>query len=810
MADHEHIDILADRVDRLACAKCGHHMNLIGLTPFSEILCPQCNAKQVVPLRLGSFLLLKELGKGGMGAVYRAFDQTLGRYVAIKVMQRSLADDKTFAENFLREARAAAALNHPHVAQVYACGQEKGQLYIVMELVDGGRLDEMIADGKSLDEVRTLEIAVQVAQGLQAASEIGMVHGDIKPANILFDQQNRAKVVDFGLARFANKQHQPGEIWGTPFYIAPEKVRSQPEDLRSDIYSLGATLYHVLGGKPPYDGDTAKDVVVARLKGPAIPLRVVRPSIQPETAAMIGRMLEAEPSMRYPTYKSLLADMEEALRAARQNRGLSASPESTSRAPVIIGLLIALVLIGGLVALFSGNKEEDDPSVLMPGISAVDSNLNREVPPPKPVTPEVVYFVQPFTGSVETNLIHALDLWSTENSSAMEDGISALYNTVARTGLERPWLGVLQALPAWTERREADVTRYLRGIQDAQLRELEEGQVHPGVMPQGLARFMMGRLTEDELKAIASAWPDWFGHLSEVFIAVRHLREGELPAAESALAQYLESKPDDSARWPYALKPIATQWMESIKAWKKVRTQAQSDEPKKAEGQLRAYREKTPFFLHKLIDVELKATQVRLKAEEDKKQAEILAAQQAKVKEDMERIEGIRAEMLPLLAKREFRRAAIGARAETSQIETEEGKEALGYLVEAYERMESLRRFLIKGIQKNPFPQSVAPELGGDALGATLAGIRISLGGYGAMVRNWEQINERTFVSLADYYLANMQLSDEERADMTLSEAVFCYYHRGLRLAQTYAEQAIALDATLAEPARNMMPDAMK
>ena len=266
------------------------------------------------PADFGHFLLEKELGHGGMGGVYLARDKMLDRRVGIKVMLKSLGADPKFVERFQREAQAAARLNHPNIAQIYSFGQEQGMPYIAMELVPGGSLDkEMEANPGTLDVVYVMRVGQQVADALALAAESGLVHGDVKPENVLFDSDGNAKLVDFGLAAM---QGDSDEIWGTPFYISPEKVRRQKIDYRADIYSLGGTLYHVLTGVPPFDGPDPTAVVKARFEGPPKKPSELRPDIPPEVDAIIMRMLELEPSMRYPTYQSLLGDFKRYLAKA--------------------------------------------------------------------------------------------------------------------------------------------------------------------------------------------------------------------------------------------------------------------------------------------------------------------------------------------------------------------------------------------------------------------------------------------------------------------------------------------------------------
>jgi len=259
------------------------------------------------PADFGHFHLEKELGHGGMGGVYLGRDKMLDRPVAIKVMLKSLGDDPTFVERFQREAQAAARLNHPNIAQIYSFGQEQGMPYIAMELVKGGSLDkEMEANPGALDPVHVMKIGRALAEALAKAAENGLVHGDVKPENVLFDEAGNPKLVDFGLAAM---QGDSSEIWGTPYYISPEKVRRQKIDFRADIYSLGGTLYHALTGQPPFEGEDATAVVKARFEAPPRKPSEVRADLPPELDEILLRMLETEPAMRYPTWESLLGDI---------------------------------------------------------------------------------------------------------------------------------------------------------------------------------------------------------------------------------------------------------------------------------------------------------------------------------------------------------------------------------------------------------------------------------------------------------------------------------------------------------------------
>ena len=275
----------------------------------------------------GNFLLERELGSGGMGGVYMGRDKMLDRPVAVKVMQKEFGADVEFVEKFKREAQSAAKLIHPNIAQVYSYGICDGMPYIAMELAAGGSLYSImnVNPGKA-DVARVIKICQQVAQALQCASDQGFVHGDVKPENILLDSNGNAKLVDFGLA---GMQKDTDEIWGTPYYISPEKVKKESVDFRTDMYSLGGTLYHALTGVAPFEGTDSIAVVKRRFEGVPRNPSEIRPELTPAIDDLVMKMLAFNKEDRYPSFEALLDAFKSVL-----TTGLTASlPKPTTAAP---------------------------------------------------------------------------------------------------------------------------------------------------------------------------------------------------------------------------------------------------------------------------------------------------------------------------------------------------------------------------------------------------------------------------------------------------------------------------------------------
>lgn len=339
------------------CPTCGTELDVSEQEPLVEMECPVCSAPFRVQRRFGPFVPLEKLGEGGMGSVFRALDESLDRQVALKILRRDVSSDAEFVAKFEDEARVTASVNHPHVVRVFSFGQDAGQYYLAMELVGGGSLDELMLLQGSVAEPQALEVGVQVAEGLQAAHEAGLIHRDVKPGNILFADAHTAKITDFGLARSIDADDSDGEIWGTPYYIAPEKLDKRPEDFRSDIYSLGGTLFHAIAGRPPFEAQNATLVALKHLKSQAVSLQAFAPNVSSETAYVVNRMLAKEPEDRYDSYAECLAHLRYALdqwrersarpRAPRERAAMENKQTQTASGWLTLAVL-ALLLAGGI------------------------------------------------------------------------------------------------------------------------------------------------------------------------------------------------------------------------------------------------------------------------------------------------------------------------------------------------------------------------------------------------------------------------------------------------------------------------------
>ncbi len=257
----------------------------------------------------GRFVIERPLGAGGMGAVYLARDEQLGEQVALKVIAGLALLDPGSAERLRREASMARRISHPNVVRMHDLGEENGLLFVSMEYVAGESLAARIQRLGTLTPAQLRPIVLQLCEGLAAAHNAGVVHRDLKPANILIDAQERVKLIDFGIARgdLHAGMTATNMVVGTPEYMAPEQIKGGAVDARTDIYALGAVLYHALTGHPPFRGETPIAVGLAHCTDPVPPPRQLRPDLPPTWEAVILRALEKTPAARFPAVQAVQA-----------------------------------------------------------------------------------------------------------------------------------------------------------------------------------------------------------------------------------------------------------------------------------------------------------------------------------------------------------------------------------------------------------------------------------------------------------------------------------------------------------------------
>ena len=280
-----------------------------------------------MPKRLGHYEIVSELGRGGMGVVYKAYEPALDRHVAIKVLSDQMAEDPLVVARFQREARSVAALHHPNIIQIFFIGESEGRHYFVMEFVEGESLSAYIRRQTRVPVAKALEILIQICEGLSAAHDIGVVHRDIKPANIMLDRHARVKIADFGIALTADLQKKltsTGQFLGTPGYLSPEVCLGEKADARTDIFSLGIVLYEMLSGEVPFHADSPL-AMLSKVVNEAVPdVRQINQNVAPEVQAILSKMVEKNRENRY-------ADCHELLEVLKDQLGKTETVKNTQK-----------------------------------------------------------------------------------------------------------------------------------------------------------------------------------------------------------------------------------------------------------------------------------------------------------------------------------------------------------------------------------------------------------------------------------------------------------------------------------------------
>ncbi len=445
------------------------------------------------------YRLVKQIGSGGMAEVYLAYDETLERDVAFKVLDRKYAQDKDSIERFRREARNAASLHHPNIVAIHDRGEtEDGTYYIVMEYLEGGTLEDLIQSEGSLPPREAAEIAVEIADALQVAHERGIIHRDIKPQNILLTKTGEAKVADFGIARAvaATTMTQAGSVLGTVHYISPEQALGEPATPQSDLYSLGVVLYEMLTGELPYDAETPVGVVMKHVSGLSRSPRDADPEVPEDIDAVAGGLLSRNPEDPPPDAATLAEDLRAVaeglpeatgtegarvagVRAARSTRGTrsgtsgrkigtggsgvravpaSAPDRKRQRFGVLAAMALVLISVGVIAFVALNRERQQEAASTGEGGSSADAKTipewsQNEADPP-PLVPGL-YATEEFTPALTFEVGEG---WAT--TGELDDGFELLPPTEANDDVfsfQYSSLGVNRIHEIFDPEKQADI-----------------------------------------------------------------------------------------------------------------------------------------------------------------------------------------------------------------------------------------------------------------------------------------------------------------------------------------------------------------
>lgn len=733
------------------CTACGTLIDVSDEEPFALMHCPTCGAAQRVRRTFDHYELQEVLGAGGMGAVYRALDTNLNRPVALKLLRKEFSADQEFVKQFEKEAAITASINHPNVVRVYTSGQDHGVVYIAMELVDKGSLDDLMNLQGSVGELQVLEVGIQTAKGLNAALQRGLIHRDVKPGNILFADAHTAKIVDFGLAVLQEHASSvAGEVWGTPYYVAPEKLDNQPEDFRSDLYSLGGTLFHALAGRPPFEAETASMVALKHIKSQAVSLQAFAPDVSSATAYVINKTLEKDPKNRYQSYEELIEHLEYARNqlVATAARGPAAKArvvlEDESSAKAMTWMTFGMIgaIVAGGVYLYSKRAAfKKQETTVDPRVEAA-RKANAEVEPNFKSAREMIV------------------------AGKLDEAATALDGLEARPGVPQPllnWITLHRGLALLMAGREPEAREVFGKIE-------ERGAYSHDPAQEKMSAFFVD--TAHQLAGAFSIQPSVarnyektnYQSIALFLFALKDWQMGKFDEAGPLFRQFHSSAPETPYQWIGDYKEFATQYIDAFTAYRDVSAKLQSaksiKDRKAAVAMAKEAQEKIQVKgrLATMLEETVKSVEEGIGTEE-KETAERTAALEASDEKALTEMRTRTAALLPQLKFSEAHAAAVATFVKGEKARAEQEK-----MLQLTDALVNFKTRLAADINAQTFTQQIRRKSGaivpGVASRANDLGVEVKTP-YGNTPLMWIDCSPDTMWNMGRYFLQ----TDQGQAD---------------------------------------------
>lgn len=717
------------------CPACATRIDDAGAEPLARIDCPKCGEKVRVRRSFDHFEVIETLGVGGMGTVYKARDSQLDRFVALKLLRKELNTEE-HAEHLQHEARVTASVSHPNIVQVFSFGRDHDQFYLVMELVDRGSLDDLIEQQKRVPERQVLATGLQVARGLRAAHEKGLIHRDVKPANILFKDAELVKIGDFGLAGVAEQKAGTGaEIWGTPYYVAPERLQNAPEDFRSDIYSLGATMFHAIAGRPPFEGETNSAAALLDLKMHPLDLAKAAPEVSRATARVVNRMIAPDPRRRFVSYDHLITELEKTADLLDGKSPKRSIKLWGTIAAVIIALAVAtFLLLRSHLPQAVASSRKPDPALLQ----RYDDARKQLV-----------------AGKVDS----ARAAFATIANDAR--GMQPLYD----------WIKFHQGLAAYLKNEKTQARQAFNDVENAGAQAFASAD-NPTSFLEAARKLSAQQVVPAGIESKNGA----IENFALVLFALKDVSQKDLDDAATLLERFVRTKNAGVSAWIEDYKPLAQSNLNDLRLlleWRKRSEQVQSSaDLKRAADDLSAIAQKTKA--NRLIEGEVKAEQKRISEKLNATEKD------ATVAREKQRGDLIAHERPALDAAITNYRSAIDRYDFVSALKAVQGlkvsDESLARerdsFVKKAEWLVEWQRNLVSDINRTPFAGPIGdPQLAYIGIKhATDSELSLSLQYGEAPGRKWAQFPAAAFLGVAEFYVKR----DPSRgADRNWLSAVF-------------------------------------